>query len=87
MTDPPPDPAPPEPGQPQPGQSQPGQSQPGQSQPAATCDRCGPAVRAVYGARRDGELYLCRHCANRFWSALCAQGWTIRPVSEHALAP
>jgi hypothetical protein len=41
----------------------------------------------VYGARRDGELYLCRHCANRFWSALCAQGWTIRPVAEHALAP
>ena len=52
-----------------------------------TCDRCGPAVRAVYGARRDGELYLCRHCANRFWSALCAQGWTIHPVGEHVPAP
>jgi hypothetical protein len=45
-----------------------------------TCDRCGPAVPAVYGARRDGELYLCQHCANRFWSALCAQGWTILPA-------
>jgi TatA/E family protein of Tat protein translocase len=44
-------------------------------------------VRAVYGARRDGELYLCRHCADRFWSALCAQGWTIRPVGEHVPAP
>jgi hypothetical protein len=47
-----------------------------------TCDRCGPAVRAVYGARRDGELYLCRSCANRFWSALCAQGWTIGLVGD-----
>jgi hypothetical protein len=31
---------------------------------------------------RDGELYLCRSCANRFWSALCAQGWTIHPVTS-----
>ena len=77
MTDPLPEPAPPEPAPPEPVPPQPG----------ATCDRCGPAVRAVYGARRNGELYLCRHCANRFWSALCAQGWTIRPVGEHALAP
>ena len=30
-----------------------------------TCDRCGPAVLAVYRVERDGELYLCRHCANR----------------------
>jgi hypothetical protein len=48
-----------------------------QTETDQTCDRCGPAVRAVYGARRDGELYFCRSCANRFWSALCAQGWTI----------
>ena len=79
MTDSPPEPGPPQPGPPNP--------QPGEPQPGPTCDRCGPAVRAVYGARRDGELYLCRHCANRFWSALCAQGWTIRPVGEHARAP
>jgi ribosomal protein S27AE len=26
-----------------------------------TCDRCGPAVAAVYRA----ELYLCGHCTNR----------------------
>jgi hypothetical protein len=30
-----------------------------------TCDRCGPAVRAVYRVDRDGELYLCRHCKNQ----------------------
>jgi hypothetical protein len=82
-----PQPGPPEPGPPEPGQPEPGAPDHGQPEPGATCDRCGPAVRAVYGARRDGELYLCRHCANRFWSALCAQGWTIRPVGEHALAP
>lgn len=28
--------------------------------PDQTCDRCGPAVRAAYGVRRDGEFYLCR---------------------------
>jgi hypothetical protein len=58
-----------------------------QTETDQTCDRCGPAVGAVYGACRDGELYLCRRCANRFWSALCAQGWTIRPVGEHVSAP
>jgi hypothetical protein len=52
-----------------------------------TCDRCGPAVRAVYRVNRDGELYLCRHCTNRLWPALSAQGWTMWPVGEHALAP
>ena len=51
-----------------------------------TCDRCGPAVRAVYRAERAGELYLCRHCGNRLWPALYARGWTMWPVSEHALA-
>ena len=51
------------------------------------CDRCGPAVRAVYRADGAGELYLCRHCARRLWPALSAQGWTVRPVGEHALAP
>jgi hypothetical protein len=24
-----------------------------------TCDRCGPAVQAMYRADRNGELYLC----------------------------
>jgi len=47
-----------------------------------TCDRCGPAVPAVYHARRDGELYLCRHCADRYRPALFAQGWTVQPVDE-----
>ncbi|MDT4925033.1 MAG: hypothetical protein QOG01_2746 [Pseudonocardiales bacterium] len=52
-----------------------------------TCDRCGPAVRAVYRAGRRGELYLCRHCASRLWPALSAQGWTVWLVNERALAP
>ena len=42
-----------------------------------TCDRCGPAVRAVYHASRNGQLYLCGHCANRLCPALSAQGWAI----------
>ena len=50
------------------------------------CDRCGPAVRAVYRARRIGELFLCGHCANRQWSALSAQGWTMWLISEYELA-
>jgi hypothetical protein len=48
------------------------------------CDRCGPAV---YRAERYGELYLCGHCTNQLRAALFAQGWTIWPASEHALAP
>jgi ribosomal protein S14 len=52
-----------------------------------TCDRCGPAVRAVYRVDRTGELYLCRHCASRLWRELTAQGWTIWPLGGHALAP
>jgi RNase P subunit RPR2 len=52
-----------------------------------TCDRCGPAVRAVYRVNRDGEFDLCRHCTNRLWPALSAQGRTMWPVSDHALAP
>jgi Zinc finger, ZZ type len=45
-----------------------------------TCDRCGPAVRAVYRAARHSELYLCRHCANRHWPVLYAQGRVIDPA-------
>lgn len=52
-----------------------------------TCDRCGPSVHAVYRAEQRGELYLCAHCASRLWPALYAQGWTICPVDELALAP
>lgn len=37
------------------------------------CDRCGPA-------------YL-GDCTNQLRAALFAQGWTIWPASEHALAP
>ena len=51
-----------------------------------TCDRCGPAVRAVYRMDRQGKLYLCGHCASRHWRALCAQGWTMRPLGDYALA-
>jgi hypothetical protein len=47
-----------------------------------TCDRCGPAVRAVYRAGSTGELYLCRHCGNRLELALHARGWTMSPVSR-----
>jgi hypothetical protein len=52
-----------------------------------TCDRCGPAVRAAYRVNRDGELFLCLHCASQLWAALSAQGWIISPVDERALAP
>jgi len=41
----------------------------------------------VYRVFRDGELYLCRHCANRLWPALSAQGWTIWLIGEDALTP
>ena len=50
-----------------------------------TYDRCGPAVRDRVDRR--GELYLRRHCTNQLWAALSAQGWTIWPAREHALAP
>ncbi len=36
------------------------------------CDRCGPAVAAVYRVERHGELYLCGHCTNRLRAALFA---------------
>jgi hypothetical protein len=52
-----------------------------------TCDRCGPAVRAVYRVARDGELYLCRHCTLQLRPALSAQGWTIGPMGRHVLVP
>jgi hypothetical protein len=51
------------------------------------CDRCGPAVAAVYRVERQGELFLCGHCTNRLRAALFAQGWTIGPAREHTLAP
>lgn len=59
----------------------------GRPELSQTCDRCGPAVRALYRVRRTGELYLCRHCANQLRPALSAQGWTIWPIDEYALAP
>ena len=52
-----------------------------------TCDRCGPAVRAVYHASRGGQLYLCGHCANQLRPALSAQGWTICLISTPAVRP
>jgi ribosomal protein S27AE len=52
-----------------------------------TCDRCGPGVWAAYRVDRSGELYLCGHCANRLWPALCAQGWAIWLINEAALVP
>ncbi|MGH3283998.1 MAG: DUF7455 domain-containing protein [Streptosporangiaceae bacterium] len=50
-----------------------------------TCDRCGPAVRALFRVNRHGELYLCGHCARRLRPALCTQGWTLSPVAAHEL--
>lgn len=50
-----------------------------------TCDRCGPAVRAVYRVDREGELYFCRHCTDVLGAALSAQGWAIWPIGQHAL--
>lgn len=51
-----------------------------------TCDRCGPAVLALYRTCKSGELYLCGHCTNRLWPTLYRQGWTIWSVDEHRLA-
>jgi hypothetical protein len=51
------------------------------------CDWCGPAVCAMYRADREGELYLCGHCASRLSPALSAQGWSIGSIGEQALAP
>ena len=64
----------------------PHQAKPDQPDPNQTCDRCGPAVRAVYRVQRQGELYLCKHCANRLWPDLSRQGWNIWPVGEAACA-
>ena len=50
-----------------------------------TCDRCGPAVPALYRVARRGELYLCGHCTRQPGPALSAQGWTIWPAGEQAL--
>jgi hypothetical protein len=52
-----------------------------------TCDRCGPAVRAVYRVARTGELYLCRHCTTRLRPALSAQGWAIWLAGQQTLVP
>jgi ribosomal protein S27AE len=52
-----------------------------------TCDRCGPAVLAPYRVHRDSDLYLCGHCANRLWTALTAQGWSIWLANPRAVAP
>lgn len=51
-----------------------------------TCDRCGPAVLALYRTYSSGELYLCGHCTNRLRPTLYLRGWTIRPVNEDAFA-
>jgi hypothetical protein len=55
-------------------------------EPNQTCDRCGPAVRAIYHVRRQGEFFLCRHCTHRLWAALAEQGWTIWLLGERAHA-
>jgi hypothetical protein len=68
-----------------PDRARPDQARPDQPQPDQTCDRCGPAVRAVYRVQRQGELYLCKHCANRLWPDLSRRGWTIWPVGDQDL--
>jgi hypothetical protein len=65
-------------------QPRPDQAGADQPRPDQTCDRCGPAVRAVYRVQRHGELYLCKHCANRLCPDLSRQGWNIWPVGEAA---
>ena len=52
-----------------------------------TCDRCGPAVRAVYRVARHGELYLCQHCTVQLRPALSAQGWAIWLIGQQMLVP
>jgi hypothetical protein len=52
-----------------------------------TCDRCGPATRAVYRVDGRGELFLCRHCTSRLWDALFERGWTLWAIAEHDLTP
>jgi hypothetical protein len=41
----------------------------------------------MYRADRNGELYLCRHCASRLRQALSAQGWAIWPTGEQGRGP
>jgi hypothetical protein len=36
----------------------------------------------MYRANRNGELYLCRHCASQLRQAFSAQGWAIWPTGE-----
>jgi hypothetical protein len=50
-----------------------------------TCDRCGPAVRAVSPASRGGELDLCGHCANQLRPSLSAHGWAIWQIATSAV--
>lgn len=52
-----------------------------------TCDRCGPAVVAVYRVDGDGELYLCTPCSSRLWTSLNERGWDISPISVLLQAP
>ena len=50
-----------------------------------TCDRCGPAVRAIYHASRSGQLYLCGHCTNQLRPVLSAHGWAIWQIATPAV--
>ncbi len=52
-----------------------------------TCDRCGPSAEAMYRVYRDRELFLCGHCMNRLWEALCGKGWVMWPLGKHELRP
>ena len=55
-------------------------------QPAATFPASGPGRGTGYRVGRNGELYLCGHCSSRLWQALSAQGWTLWPIGNDALA-
>jgi hypothetical protein len=48
-----------------------------------------PVSGAAGRGGREARVHLryCRHCASHHWSALSAQGWTIWPAGEHAVAP
>jgi hypothetical protein len=48
---------------------------------AASCDRCGPAVKAQTMAIKGSQyFFLCGHHTVTTQSALIAQGWTVAPL-------
>jgi pyruvate/2-oxoglutarate dehydrogenase complex dihydrolipoamide dehydrogenase (E3) component len=46
---------------------------------------CAGYWQLAHTAFREGELYLCGHCARQLWPVLSVRGWTIGPAGEQAL--